>query len=102
MSSDFQVGDEIVCVDVAIPPDYSLAYQAILKTLVLNKVYTITELRLSQRGQQLVVCVDNIRWGTGKRFGFDPKRFRKVQKKFSGMETLQGLLKIKTKELIDG
>lgn len=103
MSSDFQVGDEVVCVNVTVPPGTADKHAVMIERLVLDQVYVIVDIRpcCYKPDSQVVIAFNEIIWPvTGKPFGFMPKRFRKVQKKLSGMETLRGLLK--TKELVDG
>lgn len=94
MSSDFRVGDEVVCVDNSIhPTNLDARTYAPIRRLVVGQVYIIREIRESSiTPSNIVVAFDEIWLGDQLRFGFKPCRFRKVQKKFTGMSVLTALL----------
>jgi len=97
MSSDFKVGDEVVCINVD-PLDHT-QFPENLNRLTLGAVYTIARIDLSLTNKIPIVSVAEI-WQAGASCWWEAARFRKVEKKFTGMDTLRGLLK--TKELVDG
>jgi len=101
MSSDFKVGDEVVCIDTALRPEASRGQTAIyLAKLTVGQTYIIGDIRNSIIfPDKILIGIEGIYLGDVL-YGYDATRFRKVEKKFTGMETLRGLLK--TKELVDG
>jgi hypothetical protein len=87
MSSDFRVGDEVVCIDVDnIIPELGAYNTDASSHLKLNEVYVITYLGISDVNGRPVLMVRGVE---GMWF---PRRFRKVQKKFTGMSILHSLL----------
>lgn len=93
MACDFQVGDEVVCVDDT----------RVERLLALGKTYRISYVgpgaeSLPPFSSGIFVAVEGVicPCGVCGRDGlWFPQRFRKVQRKFTGMEELRGLLKTK-------
>ncbi len=97
MSSDIKPGDEVVCVSVTplrtTPRD---RYPA-LGLIKVGKVYVVEATRINPVHGTLGIRLVGI--DSGKDKWYHHCRFRKVQKKFKGMEVLNGLLLNPTKEL---
>lgn len=96
MSSDFKVGDEVVCINVE-PLEHTQCPENLFR-LTLGAVYTIAGIDITRTSQIPIVTLSEIN-EKNKIGWWEACRFRKVEKKFSGMETLRGLLK--TKEKVD-
>lgn len=97
MSSHFQVGDEVVCIDVDPGPHTQMPEN--LKKLTLNALYTISSVGLCRPSKiPFVTLIETDQ--VGITCLWEASRFRKVQKQLTGMSVLRGLLK--TKELVDG
>ena len=102
MSIDYVAGDQVVCINVTPMPGISTSVE-LAKYLTLNAVYTVERVGPHPvHTGYICAMLAGVLTDDGRQIIFLAERFRKVQKKFSGMETLKGLLKIKTKELIDG
>jgi len=95
MSSDFRVGDEVVCVNTKPHPKNSPLCISYLGRLTQGQSYVIREIRVSElRPDQVILGFDGIMSpnNNGMLYGYNAQRFRKVQKKFTGMSVLRSLL----------
>lgn len=93
MSSDFRVGDEVVCINAQPLHGNGPVCKSFLARLKEGDTYVIGDIRpATHHARQLVVGVTGIIAQNGQLYGYDPNRFRKVQKKFTGMSVLRSLL----------
>ena len=93
MSSDFRAGDEVVCINNQPLASNGPICCAYLNRLTVGDTYVIGEVRpATLQRLQIVVGLKGILAPTGILYGYDPARFRKVQKKFTGMTVLHAML----------